>query len=419
MQNTKLSGQPLICQLLSFLPKELISSSVLQYESDKYYKTMTTYKQLVFMLYGVISKSNSLNGLCKSMLFLEGKLSYLGIKELPASSTLSDANRRRDSEVFEHVYYQLLDYYKSELQGGFSCLPINNEANCDKIKRFDATTFTLFSNIFKGAGRNTAQGNKKGGIKAQTLMPYDGLVPEYVHLGAAAKNDKDFLGQLKVKKGYTYVFDKGYVNYQVYQQWDSQGVYFVTRLNENASYKVMESYPVDCMDIVSGQGTIRDELIELKLSSSKSTVKFRLVTYKDPGSGKILRFLTNHYQYNNLTIALIYKNRWAIEPFFKQLKQSYQLSYFFSDKEKGIMTQIWVALIANLIFTIIYQRIKQAEQFTAIVNMARCNLGSYICFLTLVKEPKLSPADRNNEKIQLDLFENLRGGVFGNISKSP
>ena len=409
VQNTKLSGQPLICQLLSFLPKEIISSSVLQFESDKYYKTMTTYKQLVFMLYGVISKSSSLNSLCKSMLFLEGKLSYLGIKELPASSTLSDANRRRDSQVFEHIYYQLLDYYKDELQGGFHCLPINNEASCDKIKRFDATTFTLFSTIFKGAGRNAAEGNKKGGVKAQTLMPYDGLVPEYVHLGAAAKNDKDFLGQLQVQKGYTYVFDKGYVNYHVYQQWDSQGVYFVTRLNENASYKVTEQKPVDCLDIANDQGVIKDELIELKINSSKSTVNFRLVTYNDPNSGKTLRFLTNQYQYSNLTIALIYKNRWAIEPFFKQLKQSYQLSYFFSDKQKGIMTQIWIALIANLIFTIIFQRIKQAEQFTTIVNMARCNMGSYICFLTLVKQIKLDIVDRNNEKIQMIYSKNLRG----------
>ena len=125
-------------------------------------------------------------------------------------------------------------------------------------------------------------------------MPYDGLVPEYVHLGASAKNDKDFLGQLKVKKGYTYVFDKGYVNYHVYQQWDSEGVYFVTRLNENASYKVVTSIPVDCLDIASGQGVIRDETIELKLNASKSTASFRLVTYKDSNSGKILRFLTQN-----------------------------------------------------------------------------------------------------------------------------
>jgi hypothetical protein len=117
MKTTKLSGQPIICQLLSFIPKELVQKSVSKFASDKYYKTMSTYKQFVFMLYGIISKSGSLNSLCKCLLFLEGKLCYLGIDKLPAVSTLSDANCNRDSEVFADLYYNLLDYYKDALQG--------------------------------------------------------------------------------------------------------------------------------------------------------------------------------------------------------------------------------------------------------------------------------------------------------------
>jgi len=75
---------------------------------------MTTWKQLVFMMYGVVTKCHSLNSLCKNLLFLEDRLTYLGIEKLPAVSTLSDANINRDSEVFESVYLQLLDYYKDE-----------------------------------------------------------------------------------------------------------------------------------------------------------------------------------------------------------------------------------------------------------------------------------------------------------------
>lgn len=194
------------------------------------------------MLYGIVSKSRSLTTLCKCLLFLEGKLTYLGINSLPAVSTLSDANCNRDSAVFQDLYYRLFEHYKSELQGGVACLSINGEANCDTIKRFGSTTFTLFSDIFKGAGRLPDVGNKKGGVKAQTLLAF-------VELGAASKNDKDFLGQLDVKKGVLYVFDKGYVNYQVYKAWDEMGVYFVTRLNENASYHVLEDSPVDYMDV--------------------------------------------------------------------------------------------------------------------------------------------------------------------------
>lgn len=419
MQPTKLSGQPIICQLLSFLPKELVAESVAKFDSDKYYKTMSTYKQLVFMLYGIVSKSDSLTSLCKCLLFLEGKLVYVGIDKLPATSTLSDANCKRNSEVFEDLYYRLFNYYKTELEGGFSGLPINGEASTSKIKRFDSTTFTLFVDVLKGAGRNPEHGTKKGGVKAQTVLGLDSLVPEFIELGPAAKNDKDFLGQLIVKPGYLYVFDKGYVNYTVYQDWTKQGVSFVTRLNENASYVVLEDKKVEHFDLVTGQGVIADQMIQVKVKGDKTGLKLRLVTYKDPETGKVLKFLTNHFAYQAHTITLIYKNRWAIEPFFKQLKQNYQLGYFFSDSEHGIKTQIWIALIANLIFTLIYQRNKEAESFVTIVSMARAGLNTYVCILTIIKHKKLSPEDRNNEIVQLKIFENQQGGVLKSTNKSP
>ena len=114
-KNTNLAGQPVICQLLSFLPREIVDSCVGEHESDRYYKTMTTWKQLVFMLYGVVTKCHSLNTLCKNLLFLEDKLTYLGINKLPAVSTLSDANINRCSEVFATIYQQLHEHYKDVL----------------------------------------------------------------------------------------------------------------------------------------------------------------------------------------------------------------------------------------------------------------------------------------------------------------
>lgn len=418
MKSTKLSGQPIICQLLSFIPKEIVQKSVDKFSSDRYYKTMSTYKQLVFMLYGVINKSESLNSLCKCLLFLEGRLCYLGIDKLPATSTLSDANCNRNSEVFEDIYYKLLNHYKDDLQG-LNHLPINGEASCDKLKRFDSTTFTLFSDVFKGAGRTPLLGNKKGGIKAQTLLSFDSLVPEYIELGAAAKNDKDFLGQLEVKSGNLYVFDKGYVNYSIYKEWTDKGVYFVTRLNDNASYTIEKDIPVSYLDVASGEGVIKEQYIKVRIKGSKKGLLLRLIIYKDPLTGKVLKFITNHFDYQSLTICLIYRNRWTIEPFFKQLKQNYQLGYFFSDSQKGIMTQIWISLIANLIFTLIFQRNKEAEAYTTIVSMARSGLNTYVCFLSILKRQKLTSEERDNGIIQLHIFNQQQGGVLGKTNKSP
>lgn len=418
-KSAKLSGQPIICQLLSFIPKELVNQAVKEKQSDKYYKTMTSYKQLVFMLYGIISKASSLTSLCKNLLFLDGKLSYLGINKLPPKSTISDANINRKSDVFERIYYLLLDYYKGDLKKGFVCLPINDEVSCDKVKRFDATTFSLFGDVFKGAGRTPLTGKKAGGIKAQTILPYDSLVPDFVVLKAASLNDKTFLGQFSPEKGYTYVFDKGYVNYKVFQKWSDTGVYFVTLINNNASYKVIKSLPIDNNGIFNDTGIIKDELIGVYVKSSNSTHILRLCTYRNPISGKLLKFLTNQLEYKALSIAQLYKNRWTIETFFKQLKQNFQLSYFYSDSTEGIQSQIWMALIANLIFTVIYQRVKECEQFTTIVGMARANMGSYVSFIAILQSDKLTENERDNKIIQLHIFEIVRGGVFENQKKSP
>ena len=114
-KTTNLSGQPVICQLLSFIPLSIIEDCVEEYQSDYYYKVMTTYRQLVFLLYGVISRCHSLRNLCKTLLFLEGKLCYLGIDKLPATSTLSDANINRCSDVFASIYHNLYKHYSPYL----------------------------------------------------------------------------------------------------------------------------------------------------------------------------------------------------------------------------------------------------------------------------------------------------------------
>ena len=204
MQSNKLSGHPVISQLLSYIPKELVSQAALKYDADRYYKTMTTYKQLVFMFYGIVVKAQSLNSLCKSLLFLDGKLAQLGIKELPASSTLSDANALRPSDVFKELYSLLLAHYQKELIGSYFNLAINGEAPSEKVMRFDSTTFSLFVDVFKGAGRNPINGKKKGGMKAHCLLPVNSRVPTMLHLTEAARNDRTFPGQLKMALKHKY-----------------------------------------------------------------------------------------------------------------------------------------------------------------------------------------------------------------------
>ncbi|WP_332913675.1 transposase, partial [Algoriphagus boritolerans] len=118
--------------------------------------------------------------------------------------------------------------------------------------------------------------------------------------------------------------------------------------------------------------------LNFKEKNVSRTIEVRLVTYSDPESGEILEFITNLKGLDALTIALLYKNRWVIEVLFKQIKQNFELKYFLSDSENGIKIQIWVALILNLLFTVLHKRVKEAEDFSTMVMVAAKNLCSYV-----------------------------------------
>ncbi len=415
-KNTNLSGQPLICQLLSFVPTDLIEACVEDHQSDRYYKTMTTYRQMVFLLYGVISRCHSLRNLCKGLLFLEDKLCYLGIDKLPAHSTLSDANINRNSDVFGSIYHSLYQHYKPYLSDSYIKMFIGDEVDPSKVELFDSSTVSLFVEVFKGAGRNPLNGKKKGGLKIHTKLPLSGFVPDFIHLTEAACNDKTFLGQLNPDLGTIYVFDKGYVNYRIWDQWTKQGVFYLTRLNDNAHYEILTGQPNHISQYADG-GIIADQII--RLNANETVLEARLIIYKDYVSGKVLKFISNMFACQPTTITQLYKYRWDIEVLFKQVKQNFELNYFFSDSSEGIKTQIWVALIANLIFTVIHRQVKKCELFVTIVSMASNNLGSYTCLITLIKRKPPSGEERNIRIVQLGLFNHQKGGAFENRGKSP
>jgi len=168
------------------------------------------------------------------------------------------------------------------------------------------------------------------------------------------------------------VFDKGFNKYWYFSELTMNGVGFVTRLKDNARYTVISTN-----DIFDELVILLDQVIELNYRYLKvpRTVTLRLVSYVDPISGEILRFLTNLMELKPMTISLLYKNRWAIEVLFKQ---NFEVKYFLSDSETGIKSQVWVALTLNLFFTVLHKIIKGAEDFSTMVELAAKNLCSYV-----------------------------------------
>jgi hypothetical protein len=399
------SGQPIIGQLLSFIPSEVFSKAALLCDSDAKSRVINSKMHFICLFYAVLTRNSSLRELCKNITLVSKKLIAYGLTSLPCRSTLSDANAKRDSNYFAQMYQLLFEHYRSYLNSKQFSLPIGGEVDASDIEIFDSTTIALFKEILKGVGRNSLDGKKKGGIKAFTKMNLQEGVPNFVCFDAASKNENTFLKVLRLEKGSISTFDKGFCRYHYFDQMTKEEKYFVTRLKDNAKYNVIE----ETTELETHLGVLKDQVIELQYKHEKSTrtVQLRLVTFQDSVTNETLHFLTNLRDKKASTITLIYKNRWVIEVLFKQIKQNFELKYFLSDSENGIKSQIWVALIQNLIFTVIHKRIKEAEDFSTMVQVAAKNLCSYVHLIKFLTDTKLYARDWYKieiEKVQLNLF---------------
>ena len=380
------AGQPILCQLLSFIPEDIFQKAQQKTMANHYYKKMLAKDHFVCLFYSVVTRNTSLREVCKQIVLLGNSLIYCGVKQVPKRSTLSDANNERGHGFFQELYVNLYKHYKSYLNTTTFSLPIGGEVAGEKIEVFDSTTITLFKQILKGAGRNSVNGKKKGGIKVFTKINWLENVPNYICMKAASANETGFLELMKLDEGTVAIMDKGFNKYGYFAQLTESKRYFVTRIKDNARYQIESTKPVE-----GGSDILSDQVITLTYKEKRinRTVRLRLVTFKDPISQQILQFLTNLQEVTAQTIAQLYKNRWVIEVFFKQLKQNFELKYFLSDSENGIKSQIWVALIANLIFTVIERMTKKAEDFATLVSIAAKNLCSYISFVQFISQPHI------------------------------
>jgi hypothetical protein len=391
------SGQPIIKQVLNFITPKDIYRTAQKYQSDRYTKKFTTYEHLVTMIFTVISGCSSLREVSSIMLACEGKINHLGLKDFPKRSTLADANKRRSSEVFAAIYHLLYKRYHRFLSDSRVYEPVVKD-----LKIVDSSTITLFSDILKGVGRNPLNGKKKGGIKMHTMINAMEDVPCLVKFSSAATHDHTFLKELELKKGSYVVFDKGYVDYQQYQKWILEDVYFVTRQKDNARYTSLEEF--DITDKVD-DAVLKDEKIEL-LDKSGIPFSLRRIAFWYDKHQKVYEFITNNFELDADKVAQIYKCRWQIETMFKRLKQNFPLKYFLGDNQNAIEIQIWVSLIIQLIMLVIQRKAQRKWAYSNMMSVIRYHLMTYIDLFKFLKNPEAKWEEITTKNLsQLSLFD--------------
>lgn len=399
-KNSFFYGQSVFGQLISLIDRKSLKKIIFSNQSDRYNKGFDTWSHLVSMLFTAMGDCHSLREVASGFLGLKGKTSHFGMSKIPRRSTLSEANKKRSSKVFQDIYYSLLNQYGRSIPDSLYA-----HAHYKAKKMIDSTTISLFLGIFKCVGRPPKSGKHKGGVKVHTMLnSYDHL-PELVWITDASKNDINFFNKICFEKQVIYLFDKGYVDYWKYRDnIERNGAFYVTRLRENATYTTIQE---NLIPKVNSDKILADQLIELHLRGNGVPLdqyQVRMVEVWDDIKKVSYKFITNIRDLEAVHIGELYSDRWEIELLFKQFKQNFPLKYFLGDNRNAIEIQIWCTLIMNLLITVLKRKVKKTWAFSNLVSFIRLHIFNYLHLIKFLNAPEKDWCDPPDDtQLQLNL----------------
>ena len=346
------------------------------------------------MLFCQFAKSQSVRDISNGLRSATGNLNHLGIQKAPSKSSISYQNKHRNWEIFRDYYYQLLGSLGQ--QAGFKQVKFRIKS---KIFLLDATTISLCLSLFDWAKYKTA----KGAVKMHTLLDFDGNLPAYVNITDGKTADNKGAYDIPLLKGSVIVADRFYNDFSLLNIWDSKGVYFVIRHKENIQYKVIKEN--DLPDN-RHQHILKDEIIELKNKSSKEKYqkKLRRVAVWDDINNEVVELITNQMTWTANTIGELYKSRWDIEIFFRDIKQLLHIKSFIGTSQNAVMIQIWTALITILILKALKSMAKYNWHLSNLVAFIRLNLFVKINLQQWIDKPFEEHAEPTENVVQGVLF---------------
>ena len=352
----------LFSQIISKLDRSKFNKLVKAKQTDKHCKGYTSWTHLVSMLFCQFAKSQSVRDISNGLRSATGNLNHLGIDRAPSKSSISYQNKHRDHELFKEYYFQLLESLGQHPK--FKQVKFRIKS---KIFLLDSTTISLCLSLFDWAKYKTA----KGAVKMHTLLDFDGNLPAYVNITDGKTADNKGANDIPLLKGSVIVADRFYNDFPLLNVWDSKGVFFVIRHKENLQFETLKEN--DLPDN-RHQHILKDEIICLKNESSKSKYpgKLRRVSVWDDENKQVIELITNQFNWSPNTIGELYKSRWQVEIFFRDIKQLLHIKSFIGTSENAVMIQIWTALITILIL----KALKAQSQF-------RWYLSNLVAFIRL------------------------------------
>ena len=366
-----------LSQVCKLIPGHLVDKLAKEHGVDRQARTFSPWSHVVSLLFTQLSHALSLNDVCDALSNHSGALKDIRGAVPPRRNTLSHANRTRDPAMARELFWNVLEELKSAQPGfglgrGYSGLPRRFKRTVNAI---DSTTIKLFANCMDWAKHR----RRKAAAKMHLCLDLQTFLPRFILVESAKGHDSKRALALcsNLREGEIALFDKAYIKFDFLSDLTRRGVFWVGRAKDNMAYRTVGQHSAP-------KGRIwRDDVIELTGPAVRKGYpeRMRLVEAEVEINGEmvVLVFITNNFDWAASSIAALYKARWGIEVFFKEIKGNLKLADFLGYNENAVLWQVWIAMTAYVLLRFIeYVSKWSGSSFNRLFTLLRGVLWSYI-----------------------------------------
>jgi hypothetical protein len=385
-------GKYVFSQLFEFTSHNDFLKCVSKYDGDYKTKHFSCWKQYLCMAFGQLTHRESLTDTIICLRANKTKLYHLGIGQTISKATLSKANENRNWRIYQDFALILIAHAK-KLYDGDSKLDVDIKNNVFII---DSTTIDLCLSIYPWAKFRKA----KAAVKLHTKMDAKTSIPDFIYISDGKMHDVNVLDLITIVADSFYILDRGYIDFYRLYRLHKAEAFFITRTKKNMDFERMYSAKVD-----KTTGVKCDQTIKLTgfYTSKDYPEKLRRIKFYDAERNKTLIFLTNNFELSAMEIALLYKNRWFIEIFFKWIKQHLKIKSFWGRTPNAVKTQIWIAISVYVLVLIVKKKLKIEQSIYEILQILSITIFDKEPINQLFDKPNLQYFKEQNYN-QLKLF---------------
>jgi len=386
-------GQYVFAQLIEFLSHNDFTRCVSKYDGNYKIKTFTCWHQLLYMIFGQLSHRESLSDLIICLQAQQNKSYHLGMGKGTSKANLAKANENRDYRIYESFAF-ILVAQAQRLAIPNTTFDLSIDA---PVYAIDATVIDLCLNVFWwGKFRK-----HKAAVKLHTMFDVRTNIPTFIYVTSGSVHDVNGLDHFPLEAGSYYVMDKGYIDFGRLHHIHKEEAFFVTRAKDNFKFVRLSSRTVDKSTGIKCDQTVRLKNYKVSLDYPDA---IRRLKYYDSDLKMEFVFITNNFEISALEVARLYKYRWAVELFFKWIKQHLKVKTFWGHSFNAVKTQIYIAMITYLLVAIMKHQLKLKQTQYEILQILSISLLCKIPLLELFSKTYPQYVKEQNCN-QLSLFD--------------